>query len=145
MLPLKRRPRLEDLVDRAELEAPSFVSVDTTVNERQARVMRRRRHALMSLGAWTDGIGRSGLEAMCQGIPLVGDTDGGSLEHYASLVGSAPPVHPASELERVIGALDARADSDADSAEWVRRLLDPVRTIMPIVSAWERSSHERAE
>ena len=136
MQPLKRRPRLEDLVDRVELEAPASVRVDTTVCERQARVMRRRRHALLCLGAWDDGIGRGGLEALCQGVPLVAEVDMASVEVYAEIAGAPPPIHTAAALEELVHRLDARADSDTASAAWSRRLLDPSVTVARILSAW---------
>lgn len=139
LVPFRRRPNLEALVDRAEIEAPAGVAVDTMVAERQSRVLRRKRHAEVALGAWDDGIGRSGIEALCQGVRLIAACDRDSLEAYASWTGAPAPVEDAAGLEAALAELRPREDSPEEVATWAARMLAPGRYFETLRAVWTTS------
>lgn len=136
MAPFRHRRRLEDLIDRAELSVRANARVDTLVGVRQELVLRRRRHSNLAVGAWADGIGRSGLETLAQGVPLIADVSADSLEGYATLAGGPAPLIATEDLESVVEALDPRVECVSEGASWVRNLLEPTRYFETLRAAW---------
>jgi len=136
MAPFRHRRKLEDLIDRAEMSVRSNARVDTLVGVRQELVLRRRRHSNLALGGWEDGIGRSGLETLAQGIPLIAEVSGETLESYARLAGGPVPLLPVAELEQVVEQLDPRVECGVEGAEWSRKLLEPNRYFQMLRDAW---------
>ncbi len=137
MAPFRRRRALEDLIDRAEMTVAANARVDTLVGVRQELVLRRRRHSNVALGAWEDGIGRSGLEALAQGVPLIAEVTAATLEPYEAMAGAPAPLISPDDLETVVGQLDPRAECVSRGAAWARSLLEPSRYFGMLRSAWE--------
>jgi hypothetical protein len=90
----------------------------------------------LALGGWEDGIGRSGLETLAQGIPLIAEVSGETLESYARLAGGPVPLLPVAELEQVVEQLDPRVECGVEGAEWSRKLLEPNRYFQMLRDAW---------
>ena len=136
MAPFRRRRKLEDLIDRAEMSVAANGRVDTLVGVRQEVVLRRRRHSNLALGTWEDGIGRSGIETLAQGVPLVAAVSASTLEGYAQLAGGPVPLISPDDLEQVVEQMDPRAECVSQGAAWARKLLEPARYFDMLRAAW---------
>lgn len=142
--PLREVPKLEALVDRAESIAreASDVRVDVLCGRPHSLVLQRQRRAHLVLTV--NGLGRTGLEALAQGIAVVADLDVGAWEAWAALGGALPPVVPSSALAERIHALAFDGGPDARRVAWARTVLDPTRWFRACERWWTPVRHVRA-
>ena len=125
-VPLRRRPALEALVDRAEAAVLHVGRVETVVGRDHLQVLRRRRFSHLTLTEASVGLSLSALESLAQGVLTLATSPPASLEPYARLAG-VPPVVAPERLEATLGGLQSRAEVRGREANYARRLLDPAR------------------
>jgi len=144
--PLRERPRLEALVDRAEAVARALddVRVEVLCGRAHAQVLQRRRRSHLVLVASDGGLGRTGLEALAQGLAVVADLDVVQWEAWSALAGALPPVVPSSALDEHVQALAYDAGPDPRRVAWARGVLDPTRWFRACTRWWTRRSCARA-
>jgi hypothetical protein len=136
--PLRERPRLEALVERAEAAAreAADVRVEVLCGKPHAQILQRQRRSHLVLCASAGGLGRSGLEALAQGLTVVADLDAAAWESWATLAGSLPPVVPSSSLSERVHALAYDQGPDARRIAWARSVLDPNRWLRACDRWW---------
>lgn len=139
--PLRQHPRLEALVERAEAAAREVpdVRVEVLCARPHAMVLQRQRRSHLVLLATEGGLGRTGLEALAQGITVVADLDVHSWEAWAALAGALPPIVPTSALAEHVHALPYDAGPDPRRVAWARAVLDPTRWFRGCDRWWSRA------
>ncbi len=141
--PLREVPKLEALVERAEAAAreTTDVRVDVLCGRPHSLVLQRQRRAHLVL---TDGLGRTGLEALAQGIAVVADLDVAAWEAWAGLGGALPPVVPSSALVERVHGLPYDTGPDPRRIAWARAVLDPNRWFRACERWWTPVRQVRA-
>jgi len=144
--PLREHPRLEALVERAEAAAREVddVRVEVLCGRPHAMVLQRQRRSHLVLVASAGGLGRTGLEALAQGIAVVADLDVGQWEAWATLAGALPPVVPSVALAEHVHALAYDAGPDMRRVAWARSVLDPSRWLRACERWWTPARLARA-
>jgi hypothetical protein len=144
--PLREHPRLEALVERAEAAAREAddVRVEVLCARPQSQVLQRQRRSHLVLVASTGGLGRTGLEALAQGISVVADLDVFAWEAWAALAGSLPPIVPSAALVEHVHALHFDDGPDPRRVAWARAVLDPTRWFRACERWWTPTRLARA-
>ncbi len=142
---LRDQPRLETLVERAEAASRKLTDVRVevlTARPHSAVLQRRRRSHLVLVGA--DGLGRTGLESLAQGIATVAELSAADHEAWTRLAGAPPPVIPAHALEAAMSELAVELEPDLARRRWALAAADPQRWIDRCSSWWTGDSTQRA-
>jgi len=142
---LRDRPRLEALVERAELAARELgdVRVEVLAGKPHAHVLQRRRRSHLVLVGGS-GLGRTGLEALAQGVPIVAELSAAEHEAWSRLAGSPPPVVDVFALERAIDELDRMVEPDPGLRRWAEAAADPRRWLERATTWWNGDRSRRA-
>ncbi len=138
--PLRERPVLEQLVDTAETIARSLTDVRVEVmnNKAHARVLQQRRRCHLALVAGDDGFGRTGFEALAQGIVAVADVDERERAAWTALAGGTPmPVVASRDLPARMRSLATDLGPDPRLRAWVEAAADPRRWFALCERLWQ--------
>lgn len=141
---LRDRPRLEALVERAELASRELpdVRVEVLAGKPHGQVLQRRRRGHLTL-VGGNGLGRTGLESLAQGVPVVAELSAAEHEAWSELAGAAPPVIDVFALEAAMDGLDRCIEPDPALRRWAEAAADPNRWLARC-SAWCAQSSRRA-
>lgn len=142
---LRDQPRLEALVERAEAAARELPDVRVEVLSGKAHdlVLQRRRRSHLAL-AGSEGLGRSGLEALAQGVATVAELSAADHEAWTDLAGSPPPIVPAFVLEAAMSELGREGEPDLERRRWAEAAADPRRWLDRCTAMWSDGSTRRA-
>ena len=139
--PLQQNPELELLVDKAEAHTSDKLRLEVMTNLAHRHVLRRRRSSHLTLAASRGGLGRSALESLCQGVPVITKLDDDLAGSYAALAGGMiPPVLEPEALDDAIEAIEPRGASDPELRRWATRVLDPQRWFDTCAALWSGES-----
>lgn len=145
--PLRERPALESMIDEAETIARGLgdVRVEVASGRAHARVLQQRRRCHLALVAGDDGFGRTGFEALAQGIVTVADLDERERAAWAALAGGMPmPIVPSRELPARMKALAHDMGPDPRLRTWVSAAADPRRWFALCERLWLPAIGRRA-
>ncbi|MBX7081749.1 MAG: hypothetical protein K1X88_21275 [Nannocystaceae bacterium] len=125
--PLRDDAELEGWVDAAEALAASNpgVRVEVLCARAHGIVAARRRRASLSLVG--GGLGRTALESLAQGVPVVTTMTPPEHAAWSLLAGAPPPVHEPASLPQLLAALHPAADPDLRLRAWALRAAAPQR------------------
>jgi hypothetical protein len=142
---LRDRPRLEALVERAELAARELtdVRVEVLAGRPHGTALQRRRLAHLTL-VGGDGLGRTGLESLAQGIPVVTELSAAEHEAWTNLAGAPPPVIDVHSLEAAMDALDRSVEPDPGLRAWAEAAANPRRWLDHCTRLWSAPSRRAA-
>lgn len=142
---LRDEPRLEAMVERAERAAASLpdVRVEVLVGRTHLATLQRRRRAHLVLDG-DDGLGRTGLEALAQGIPTVLELSAADHEAWSALAGAPPPVVPAFALEGAMAELQDGLEPELALRRWALCAAAPERWLQRCLAWWSDGSTRRA-
>lgn len=134
---LRDHPRLEALVDRAEIAARGRpeIRVEVLAGRPHAQVLGRQRRSHLAL-VGDDGLGRAGVEALAQGVPTVVELSAGDHDAWTRLAGAPPPVVPAFALEAAVAAIGGDHAHDLSRRRWAEAAADPRRWLAQCAGWW---------
>ncbi len=132
---------LENMLDRVEAHTGESLRLEVMTRMPHRNILRRRRFSHLCLTASADGLGRSALESLCQGVSVIADLDRNLARCYAALAdGELPPVSASSCLEERIEAIDPRGPTDPSLRKWATRVLAPQRWFELCQALWRGES-----